>query len=663
MTWPVRFGHAGIFVLVFLAACGRGGDSAPETSPTSTTTTEIAPTPQSCEELASDIVDTLQRYVDQFAGMTVEGLAGSEAPLAPVDLEAQARSFRERGEALACDPLLLEDLLAGELERLHGEGPIAEAIAATFSSQILDTPDPSDRPPEALRLAPGEDLAAAVAGVGSGSTILLEPGEYRLQEPLLILRPLALVGSGRDETRIASRAEGAAIIYLGEGKLSVQDLTLTHEGESPASVLVIRSGSSRIRDVRISGAVQAPDGAGGIGVVLASPEQLGGTGSPSAGPTTEIENSEFVTNAGAGIAVTGRNAPIITASLIHDNGVCGICFLGEAGGTLRGNLITSNDAGVVVEDAARPLIEHNEITANPETGLLYRGEGGGVVRGNVIADNGAAGIFIADGAEPKVDGNVVRNHELVGIAIAGRSEATVTENRIEGNAVGIEVSGTAAPAVERNDIQESGEIGIRVGERSEGVITGNTVSGDVPVGMLVTDEARPLVKGNILTNIGAVGLLYLGDAAGRALANQMQGQEIGIQVGEAARPELAGNTVSGEVPVGILVTDEARPLVEGNTLDNRGDGGLVYLGQAGGQARDNRISGQEIGIQVGEAARPELAGNTMRGHEGAAVLYAGASRGRADGNTCQESTFGIVLLEDSDPVLTDNQCQVHDQRG
>ncbi len=102
-------------------------------------------------------------------------------------------------------------------------------------------------------------LVAAVREAPAGSTIVLDPGTYRVRAPLDIFRSLRLEGAGAGATIIESATRGRVLGFSGNGDLELIALTLRHRGGSaqsdPADVVVVRGGQAVLSDCAVVGAV------------------------------------------------------------------------------------------------------------------------------------------------------------------------------------------------------------------------------------------------------------------------------------------------------------------------------------------------------------------------------------------------------------------------
>jgi len=295
------------------------------------------------------------------------------------------------------------------------------------------------------------DLTALIAGLPAGSGVRLPAGEFRLNTPLMIDKPLTLVGSApvteasrsSDEvTRLVSSAADAVVRFTGDGTLTLQNLWLEHSGQQRADVIVVDSGELVLRGSRVQGANSGgllDVGAGGAGVrwrreargglvsesiftdnagfalvvdAQATPRIVdvtlvdNGAGVLFAGVARGVlQNSDLRRNGSVGVQVAGSAQPVIEGNTIFDHNFNGIAYLDSASGTARRNTIdVSGEAGIDVRGQATPLLENNTITSSFR-GIFYTANGAGTARANLLRSNRGYGIYLATNAEPLLEGN------------------------------------------------------------------------------------------------------------------------------------------------------------------------------------------------------------------------------------------------------------------
>ncbi len=80
--------------------------------------------------------------------------------------------------------------------------------------------------------------------------MVLAAGTYRLDRPLVVLQDVTLRGAGQERTSIVSTAADAAILQAAPVRLDLGDLRCGMPVARPASVLLLRAGTTRLDRVR-----------------------------------------------------------------------------------------------------------------------------------------------------------------------------------------------------------------------------------------------------------------------------------------------------------------------------------------------------------------------------------------------------------------------------
>ena len=623
-------------VAVAATSCNASDDG----GTASTEPVATIPSDEQCRAAARDAVAPAQAFIEEHEQLSIAEWNALQPPPDVAGLQEQIEQRTRAAVDRGCLPLLIQHEVVSAVNGLHGEGPVGEAVAAALKGE--ETPE-TTRATTASRttLRPGDDVAAVLAGVGAGSTVTFEAGNYELTETLVVDVSLELVGAGQGETTISSSAAGLALAFVGPGDLVVRDLALTHTGEEGGSVLLAIEGAVTLDSVGLSGGRASEETGGGHGLVFAFehlPDFPERTADQREGSLI-VEDSTVTDNAAAGIFVTGTAAPRIVGSTISRNGSCGLCYAGEA-------------AGIVTD--------------------------------STIEDNGGAGVQLAGNSHASIERNTVRGHG-VGVLVSDASTPDVRANTFEDNQIGIQSGGTAEANLAENTILTAERVAISVAESSSGKVGGNHVGAGAPVGIEVAGSASPTVEGNIVEGAGRVGLSFVETASGSASGNIVTGRDIGIQIGGSAAPVLSGNqivdsqlvgvlfagqaagsananTVIGSLVSGVQVTGTAHPDISANELRG-GEYGITFLEAAGGAATDNRILDHRVGVQLAGTAAPRLIGNELDGIEQAAIVYADTSAGEATANRCRSaSALGIAIAATASPTLTDNEC-VMDRAG
>lgn len=163
-------------------------------------------------------------------------------------------------------------------------------------------------------------------------------------------------------------------------------------------------------------------------------------------------------------------------------------------------------------------------------------------------------------------------------------------------------------------------------------------------GILVGEDAAPLLEANTCRQNKASGIAYFGNSAGLAFRN------------------TSTNNANGN---GIYVINTAHPTLEENTCRENEFAGIAYFDQAAGVARANTcIANGMSGLLVAQEAHPELERNVSRENTYCGIVYGGKATGTAHHNTCVDNgRFGIWLGERSRPKLDSNTCERNPEAG
>lgn len=484
-------------------------------------------TASTCSELAARIVDAVQSYVDSFADVKTGEVSGAVSARQS-DFLATTKILRDRGAALGCTSAGLADSIRAELGRLVGGTPVQDAVANTFRADPLGSADPSDAGPSQISVRSAEELVAAVARAGSGSTITLAAGTYALETPLVALRPITLsgAGDGTDPGRtstITSSATGATLIASTSGNLALNDLAVEHSGSRMASVVAVASGGYRFERVQVSGAV-AEGGAGGFGIVLRS----------SSGPLTPTGDIRTLTdvrldrNVGGGVVVAGTEQPALSRVHVTGSAGCGICWVENAGGTAV----------------------------------------------DVSVERGAIGLRIDNAASPRVSAARVSGAEI-GVALSGSGSPSIEDSLLTGANVGVQATGSGNARLVADQVTDARETGIRLSGSTRTTLEQVRVSGATRIGIATVGHGSSTITGGQVSSTGEVGLVWGEDAIGTASDVVVRGPKLGVQLSASATGDLSRLVVDGS-QVALLAGGQSSGVVTGMAC-GKGSGAAVVL--------------------------------------------------------------------------------------
>ncbi len=267
-------------------------------------------------------------------------------------------------------------------------------------------------------------LEDAVADVNDDDTTLrLGEAIYRLEAPLMLTKPVRLVGAGTDRTRIVFRGDDYVLGFKGKGRLTAESIAFVHEGPAVAYVVKVSGEEVHLTNCSFIGGVWDSVGErGGCGLLLRGAVR---------GLITKcvMEGNEL-----HGILVIDHAAPQLTGNEARDNGNCGIYYAGEAGGIARSNFCTGNKLhGISLNGQASPELRGNTCKDNGRVGLFFASRAVAKSHKNTCCDNGTHGIYVAGGAEARLEENNCNDNRVDGIHLVVGARATLNSNRCKDN--------------------------------------------------------------------------------------------------------------------------------------------------------------------------------------------------------------------------------------
>lgn len=485
---------------LLLAGCTWAERSEPRAS------SEPAPlTVASCAQLPEAIAGAVQTYVDAFANVDAADLP--QAPSAALAVLREATTeLRARGDELGCDTEKLTGQIRAELALLTGGTPVQDAVLATFLADPLGTVDPSDPAPVQVEVTTTDELLTAVALAGSGSTIRLAAGTYELTQPLVVLRPVTIVGAGPTRTQLRSSAAEVGVLLDSDGDVSLRGLTVEHRGAQPASGVLVTGGGFELSDLVVTGARSTADGAGGFGVILRStPSALRSTGSTAS--VTDVSVSD---NQGGGVFVGAGTAPTMSELTIDSSGGCGLCFVEDSGGTVDDAVIRDAGVGVRTDDRAAPVLS------------------------DVTVRRSRAAVAATGDSAPVLRGSLLTAHET-----------------------GVEVIGRARPEIIDVNLRRSTEVGIRAADDVEPTLRQVSLDGNAPAGLAVVDDARVDARDLTVSTRGEASIVVSGSATLSAAELAVSRARIGLQADRSAVLQVDSATATG-TDAAVLLAGAAR---------------------------------------------------------------------------------------------------------
>jgi parallel beta-helix repeat protein len=294
------------------------------------------------------------------------------------------------------------------LQMLLSQQPIKPESPS--SSEAPNALPGSQQSPSSLLVTNASEFVQAISEIKEGGEITLQPGEYRLREPLHIRKSLTISGAGHEKTLIVFEgksifAEGegkcGGIKFSGEGMLSIRDVSIRYAGaDEGCDVITAVKGDLRLTRCFISGGIGRDDKKNLIGT---------------------------------GVWIHKTSQAVLSGCIIADNEV-GIGVSERAKARIELSKILSNgEYGILIGEKASSEVRHCEISNNG-TGILASGESRLVARNNTCEGNTYSGIALFGSAQGEVEGNRCVNNRNYGIYVHERSvKAVLRNNTVYGN--------------------------------------------------------------------------------------------------------------------------------------------------------------------------------------------------------------------------------------
>jgi parallel beta-helix repeat protein len=332
-----------------------------------------------------------------------------------------------------------------EVKPLASGGALWTTLKLLTASETLEVPVVAQWipptvsiPPGALVVAPDgsgnlRSLEEAVQQARPGAVIYLKAGIHRLKHPLVIDKPLTLIGEGMETTRIVCDGEGCVVEFSGDGLFSARDLAFVHEGTKWGDAVRANKGEVQFYRCLFTGGVWD------------EANQRGGSGLWLYGTARgDVRECVASGNEGTGIRVSGEAQPTLEGNTCRENKRSGIAYFGSAAGTARQNTCVGNNG--IVGEQAQPTLEGNTCRENKEAGIAYYGSASGTARNNLCTANGLHGIGVIEQAQPTLEGNTCRENKEAGIAYFGSASGTARNNLCTANKFHGIVGTRAGPA-------------------------------------------------------------------------------------------------------------------------------------------------------------------------------------------------------------------------
>ncbi len=418
------------------------------------------------------------------------------------------------------------------------------APAATAAPTATSTPLPTPTP---AGISPDQDLAAIIDAAADGDTIYLAPGVFTLEKGINISKTLTIIGRGYDQTTITSGSPAqdvsAMITYSGSGTLTFQGVKILYTGSDPSAVVYAKSGTLSMNDCYIEGATVSANGSQ-LGAVHLSDDAASNIKNCQIAGSTNRKDPKEPEKIPGGIILYGNTHLTVEDSEIFDS-YMGIYAFGNADVTVRNTKIRNAYFGISLLENAKGLIDKNNFEGNQKANLVFFDKSlGSVTENSISGAKESIGVQVNEEANVLIENNVVKN-VMSAILFLDNSTGDAISNELSSfTNAGIMVSGTTAPNVENNKFsnENAESIGIIYNGNASGKAIGNIFS-NLYLGISLDEQAAPLLESNDILNC-RTGIYYKGESSGTANQNSIDGASIGILIYSPAKPILTNNTIS-----------------------------------------------------------------------------------------------------------------------
>ena len=522
-------------------------------------------------------------------------------------------------------------------------------------------------------------ITEAVVSAPPGATIRLAPGIYIQTEPLLITKPLKLVGENMKNTLIIGTTGECVLKAVTSGAFSIEDISFKYEGEGPADVVVLDADEIRVISCSFTGALQTSGRISWAGLMI--------TGNTKG----IVRNCSASHNIGEGITVSGDADIVVQSCICSDNAGAGIAFIGSAKGSVEGNICERNgQAGIIIAEQATPEVRDNHCKNNQDSGIWVVHQASPFLRDNVCETNeicgiaywagfptGMAsgnicrrnefGIIVLGQAQPLLQGNACSENEQIGIRFLEEAAGRAIDNRCEGNGeAGIEVAGSAQPFLENNECLHNGETGIAVMGTSTVWIESSVLKENYSYGILISQTPSVTLVACIISGNKGTGVQVLGESTVLVRECEVnENSEDGIFLEDGAAVEirnsriernlLSGLYLNGTSKVlvsasyiadnihGVEVTDSAQISLTECILHHNRYTGVDLDSSAKAELHSSNISGNLLGLRARGSSRATLKSSTVE-ENGSGIAVEDVGYVSLNGTTFRKNNYYAVLL-------------------
>lgn len=371
-------------------------------------------------------------------------------------------------------------------------------------------------------------IAHALAQAGPGAMIAIQPGTYR--ESLIFSTDVTLIPEEGPGTVTIVATEGVGVFVRG-GTCVLRGITL-RGGTASFPVVQVADGVLALHDCVV-------DASAVVAVHLR-------------GGRLEMRGGSVRNSVGAGLLAEGSATGELTGVAFRD--------------------IAAN--AVVVAENADPYLIGCTVTATAGAGVVSTRGGAGHLDGCTLSGTGGPGVVVERLGRLDVRNTTVHGPADVGFQVTDAAPTILDCEVCDIDTIGAVFAGTAEGTVERLTIH-GGQRAVVIAGSARPTLTGVVVDGATDCGVLVLDDAAPILTESRIIGCGAAVHVRGGRATMRSC--EVTGTRgPAVSVGDGAHVEVVHSSIQGSDGPGVRFdAGSTGTVADSAIIGNRGDGVLV----------------------------------------------------------------------------------------
>lgn len=370
------------------------------------------------------------------------------------------------------------------------------------------------------------ELRQALAQISAGGEIVLQAGEYRFNQPIVIIKPLSLIGAGMEKTVLILTGDKFCIQYRGSGLFVMRNLAVRYEGTNIVDAVSINAGQVQIIGCAVSGAARVEG-------------KIGSAGISTYGSARVLVQDSLIFANELGIAVCDKSFASVQYTECQEN-TDGIVVFNEARADVRFSTCKLNRAkGIVAQDKARLYALSNTCEENGTSGIWVTEKARATLRRNACRFNSFHGIEVSGESSCTAEENICENNYYSGIVLFNKARGEIRNNNCRNNGLhGIAAENESYLVADTNLCENNRENGISNFGSATGVIRRNRCLRNGLHGISTNEFSDFVIENNFCESNSSSGIYLSGNFTGTISGNNCKNNEYGIYVEKNAAPTV-----------------------------------------------------------------------------------------------------------------------------